>query len=61
MHNESTIQSFFDKLVTEGWEIIHYKEESKSSGSMSLHPQEISIHVIALCAKRQEDTLPTVL
>jgi len=40
---ETKLQEFFDKLVTEGWEIIYYKEK----------PNGFQIHIVALCGKRQ--------
>lgn len=57
MHNEKSIQDFFDKLVADGWEIIYYNEEAKASGSMSSTPQEISIHVTVVGSKMQSNVL----
>jgi hypothetical protein len=62
-HNERTLQDFYDRLITEGWEIIYYNEIRQPTGQLSATPQEINIHVIALCGKKQDDTLskPVVL
>ena len=57
MHNEKTIQELFDRLVTEGWEIIYYSETMKSSGSMSISPDDISIHVTVVGSKKQSNVL----
>jgi hypothetical protein len=56
-HDESTIQDFYDKLVTEGWEIIYYNEIRQASGTLTNSPQEVRIHIVALCAKKQSGTL----
>jgi hypothetical protein len=60
-HNEKTIQDFYDKLVTDGWEIIYYSEFRNASGAMSNSPDEKLIHVVLVAGKRQENTLPKVL
>jgi len=60
-HNEKSIQEFFDRLVTGGWEIIYYNEIRQSTGQLSNSLEEVSIHIVALCGKRQENSLPRVL
>jgi hypothetical protein len=62
-HDQKSIQTLYDKLVTEGWDIIYYKEIQQPSGMLSSSPQEENIHVVILAGKRQNDTLnkPTVL
>jgi len=60
-HNEKSIQDFYDKLVTGGWEIIYYNEIRQSVGQLSSSPEEINIHIVALCGKRQENSLLKVL
>lgn len=56
-HTETSIQSFFDKLITEGWEIIYYNEVNQSSGVLTSTPNEISIHVTVVACKKQESSL----
>ena len=46
--DENSIQEFLDKLVTEGWEIISYKEEK-------LTDEKINITVVG--SKRQNNVL----
>jgi hypothetical protein len=59
-HTENSIQEFYDKLSTEGWDIIYYNEFRQAAGQLSA-PQADLIHIIALCGKRQENTLPGIL
>ena len=54
VYTESTIQEFFDRLITEGWEIIYYEEIRKSSGPITNTPDEISIHVTVVAGKKQD-------
>ena len=61
VHTENSIQNFFDKLVSEGWEIIYYDEVKKSSGTLTDTPGEISIHITVLAGKKQETDLKKVL
>jgi hypothetical protein len=56
-HPESTIQDFYDRLVTEGWEIIYYNEIRQPSGVLSSSPQETNIHIVILAGKKQDDSL----
>jgi hypothetical protein len=56
-HPESTVQDFYDRLVTEGWEIIYYNEIRCASGVLSSSPQEANIHIVVLAGKRQDDGL----
>ena len=58
-HDQASIQILYDKLVTEGWDIIYYKEIQQPSGPMSGSPQEQNIHVVILAGKRQENSLKT--
>jgi len=60
-HNENNIQDFYDRLVTEGWEIIYYNEIRQPSGVLSSSPQETNIHVVVLAGKRQETELKKVV
>lgn len=60
VHTESSIQGFFDKLTTEGWEIIYYEELRKSSGMLSDN-DVITIHITVVVGKRQESELKQVL
>jgi hypothetical protein len=60
-HDNVSIQTLYDKLVTEGWDIIYYREIQQPSGILSSTPQEQNIHVVIVAGKRQNDTLPTVL
>jgi hypothetical protein len=59
--DETSIQNFFDKLITEGWEIIYYNEIRQASGMLSSSPQEINIHVVVLAGKKQDSDLKKVL
>lgn len=43
------IQSFFDKLIENGWEIISYNENDTNMKN--------SIRIIVICGKKQEDIL----
>lgn len=56
MHDEKSLQEFFDKLITEGWEIIYYSETMRSSGMLS-SSDDINIHVTAVCGKKQSNVL----
>ena len=56
-HDQKSIQTLYDNLVTEGWDIIYYKEIQQPSGMLSSSPQEQNIHVVILAGKRQGDTL----
>jgi hypothetical protein len=49
--NEVELSIFFDKLITDGWQIIHYQEK-KSYGEISL---------VILAGKRQDNELKKVL
>lgn len=60
-HNETSIQEFYDRLITEGWEIIYYNEIRQASGMLTNSPQEVNIHVIVVGCKRQDNTLSKVL
>ena len=60
-HNEKTIQEFYDRLITEGWEIIYYNEIRQPTGQLSASPQEVNIHIIIVAGKKQENSLPRVL
>jgi len=60
-HTEISIQEFFDKLITEGWEIIYYNEIRQPSGMLSGTPQEVNIHITIVGGKRQEKTLSKIL
>jgi hypothetical protein len=51
-HNEETLQEFFNKLVTEGWEIIYYYEHQMMEGKFQ---------ITVVCCKRQNDELKHVL
>ena len=56
-HTEKTLQEFYDKLVSEGWEIIYYDEIRQSSGTLTNSPQEINIHVTVVGCKKQNNIL----
>jgi hypothetical protein len=56
-HTETSIQNFFDKLITDGWEIIYYNEIIQSSGVLTSTPNEVSIHVTAVGCRKQNNTL----
>ena len=56
-HTETSIQDFFDKLVTEGWEIIYYNEIRQASGMLTNSPQEVNIHVVVVAGKKQSNVL----
>jgi hypothetical protein len=60
-HDQTSIQTLYDKLVTEGWDIIYYREIQQPSGLLSNSPKEENIHVVIVAGKKQNDTLPTVL
>jgi len=46
------IESFFDELVKNGWEIIYYDERiTPSTNSIS------NVNVIIVCGKKQKTTL----
>jgi len=47
-HTEQTLETFFDELITNGWEIISYEEERRL---------ENSILVIVICAKKQNNII----
>jgi hypothetical protein len=51
-HNEETLQEFFDKLVTEGWEIIYYSEHQMMEGKFQ---------ITVVCGKKQDNELKHVL
>lgn len=55
--NEKSIQDFFDKLITEGWEIIYYSEIRQPSGMLTNTPQEVNIHITVVVGKRQDNSL----
>ena len=61
MHNETNIQELYDKLITEGWEIIYYNEIRQPSGMLTNSPQEVNIHVVVVAGKRQENSLQQIL
>lgn len=60
-HDETSIQNLYNKLITEGWEIIYYNEVRHPSGPLSGVPKEASIHVVIVAGKRQENELKSVL
>ncbi len=47
-HSEQTLETFFDKLIVDGWEIISYEEERRL---------ENSILVIVVCVKKQNNVI----
>lgn len=51
--SDEDFQTFFDGLTTEGWEIIHYKEESHGQWG----DKEMFIHVHAVCKKTDNRTV----
>ena len=53
----TSIQDFYDKLITGGWQIIYYNEVRQSTGQLSATPNEINIHIVALCGKLQESDI----
>ncbi len=55
-HNETSLQGLYDKLITEGWDIIYYNEIMHPVGAQA-NPADIMIHVVILAGKRQGDTL----
>jgi len=57
-HNEITIQEFYNKLISEGWDIIHYQEINHPIGALTNNPQDKMFHVIVVAGKRQDDSLP---
>ena len=60
-HDASTIQDFFNKLITGGWEIIYYSELSRPGGGLSNSPQEANFHITVVAGKKQERDLKSVL
>jgi len=60
-HPENNIQDFYDRLITEGWEIIYYNEIRQPSGVLSSSPQDTNIHIIIVAGKKQEAELKRVL
>jgi hypothetical protein len=62
-HTEITVQEFYNKLITEGWEIIYYNEIIHPVGALAGGPQNMTFYVVVVAGKRQEDTLskPSVL
>jgi len=60
-HTEKSIQEFFDKLITDGWEIIYYNEIRQSSGTLTNSPQESNIHITVLACKKQDNELKKIL
>jgi hypothetical protein len=56
-HTESSINTFFEKLVSEGWDIIYYNEIRQASGMLTNTPNEVSIHVTVVGGKRQSNVL----
>lgn len=44
-YSENELQAFFDKLISEGWEIIYYKEK----------PDGFIINIIVVCGKKQKN------
>jgi hypothetical protein len=55
--NETTIQEFFDKLVADGWDIIHYNEVQQPAGMLTNAPTDVIIHVTVIGGKKQSDVL----
>jgi len=60
-HNGDTVQEFYDRLITGGWEIIYYNEIRQSTGALSASPQEVNIHITVVAGKKQERDLKSVL
>ena len=60
-HNEMSIQELYDRLVTDGWEIIYYNEIRQATGQLSNTPQEVNIHVVIVAGKKQDNALPGIL
>jgi len=56
-HTESTLQEFFDRLVTEGWEIIYYSEVSQGAGALTNSPTEMMFHITIVASKKQSNVL----
>ena len=54
-HNEMSIQELYDRLVTDGWEIIYYNEIRQATGQLSNTPQEVNIHVVIVAGKKQDN------
>ncbi len=48
LNGEEAIQSFFDDLIVDGWNIISYTEKVKSVTAMEL---------IVICGKRQNSNI----
>jgi hypothetical protein len=55
--NETTIQEFFDKLVSDGWEIIYYNEVQQPAGILTNAPTDVIIHLTIIGGKKQNDVL----
>jgi hypothetical protein len=47
-HNSDTLQDFFDRLVTDGWEIIFYSEHLMIDDKLQ---------ITAVCCKKQSNVL----
>ena len=60
-HTETSMQEFFDRLITEGWEIIYYNEIKQAAGMLTNSPTEVHIHIIVVAGKRQDKSLPKVI
>jgi hypothetical protein len=56
-YNKESIQTFFNELIIEGWEIINYHEIIQPMGILTATPNEILIHVTILGCKRQSNVL----
>jgi len=56
-YNKESLQTFFDELITDGWEIIHYSENIQPTGVLTSTPNEILIHVTIVGCKRQNNVL----
>lgn len=52
--NEFDTQDFFDKLITDGWDIIYYNENEKKSN----HPDlTSSLKITVVVGKKQNNIL----
>ncbi len=51
--NEKDIQTFFDDLVTGGWDIIYYNEEVL----LDTYTGFSKLKIIIVCGKKQENVL----
>ena len=49
--DDKALQNLFDWLVTDGWEIIFYKEEAQVNNNQNL------LRVSIIAGKRQEDKI----